>query len=196
MAIVPSTTRFIGISPSVNLTERKSSTINAETEPYTMQDIVDTAATVQATNASSSFSWTSGFFNLVNGIDNRIPFDSNLIANANFLLVNSGTNSAGVQVLTSGVYQINTHMHFFDIGNAMRFETKLFIGQFEPLVFNKVFQNNIYDNGSTNQVIDGTTLIELSAGDIVGIVVTPSDNAPYPCDLGNLTPTLEIIKIS
>ena len=42
MAQVPVTTRFIGIADSVDLTERKSAQINAETEPYTMQDILDT----------------------------------------------------------------------------------------------------------------------------------------------------------
>lgn len=39
MAIIPGTTRFIGISPSVDLTERRSAQINSETEPYTMADI-------------------------------------------------------------------------------------------------------------------------------------------------------------
>jgi hypothetical protein len=43
MATVPLDTRFIGIAPEVNLTERKSAVINTQTQPYTMQDIVDTA---------------------------------------------------------------------------------------------------------------------------------------------------------
>ena len=42
MANVPLTTRFIGISESVNLEEKKSSVLNAEAQPFTMQDIVDT----------------------------------------------------------------------------------------------------------------------------------------------------------
>jgi len=41
MAIVPNDTRFIGISPSVNLTERRSARINRETQPVSMQDITD-----------------------------------------------------------------------------------------------------------------------------------------------------------
>jgi hypothetical protein len=44
MANVPLTTRFIGISESVDLTEKKSSVLNAETQPFTMQDIVDTVS--------------------------------------------------------------------------------------------------------------------------------------------------------
>ncbi len=42
MSTVPSGTRFIGISTNVNLTERKSAVLNAETQPYTIQDLVDT----------------------------------------------------------------------------------------------------------------------------------------------------------
>jgi len=42
MSTVPSGTRFIGISTNVNLTERKSAVLNAETQPYTIQDIADT----------------------------------------------------------------------------------------------------------------------------------------------------------
>jgi hypothetical protein len=45
MSTVPSGTRFIGISENVNLTERKSAIINAETQPYTIQDLVDTIGT-------------------------------------------------------------------------------------------------------------------------------------------------------
>lgn len=42
MAIVPSNTRFVGISSSVDLKERKSSLINSETQPYTIEDIAQT----------------------------------------------------------------------------------------------------------------------------------------------------------
>jgi hypothetical protein len=45
MSTVPSGTRFIGISENVNLTERKSAVLNAETQPYTIQDLVDTIGT-------------------------------------------------------------------------------------------------------------------------------------------------------
>ena len=42
MSIISSDTRFIGISTSVDLTERKSALINDQTEPFTMQDFIDT----------------------------------------------------------------------------------------------------------------------------------------------------------
>jgi hypothetical protein len=42
MAIIPSNEQFIGLSSSVNTTERRSALVNAESQAYTMQDIVDT----------------------------------------------------------------------------------------------------------------------------------------------------------
>ena len=59
MAIIPGTTRFIGISPEVDLTEKKSAQINSKSEPYTMADIAATVggggavATVVAGNGVS-----------------------------------------------------------------------------------------------------------------------------------------------
>jgi hypothetical protein len=42
MAIIPNDEQFIGLSPTVNTTERRSALINAESQAYTMQDITDT----------------------------------------------------------------------------------------------------------------------------------------------------------
>jgi hypothetical protein len=45
MANVPLSTRFIGISENVNLEEKKSAVLNAETQPYTISDLVSTIGT-------------------------------------------------------------------------------------------------------------------------------------------------------
>lgn len=42
MAIIPSNEQFIGLSASLNTTEKRSALVNAESQAYTMQDIVDT----------------------------------------------------------------------------------------------------------------------------------------------------------
>lgn len=57
MAIIPNDEQFIGLSPSVNTTERRSALINAESQAYTMQDITDTvSATIPApTNPTSGY---------------------------------------------------------------------------------------------------------------------------------------------
>ena len=44
MAIIPNNEQFIGLSASVDTTERRSALINAESAAYTMQDITDTVS--------------------------------------------------------------------------------------------------------------------------------------------------------
>ena len=44
MAIIPNNEQFIGLSASVDTTERRSALINAESQAYTMQDITDTVS--------------------------------------------------------------------------------------------------------------------------------------------------------
>jgi hypothetical protein len=41
MAIIPSNIKFVGISPDLDMTERKSARLNSLTEVYTLQDFVD-----------------------------------------------------------------------------------------------------------------------------------------------------------
>jgi hypothetical protein len=42
MAQIPLSEQFIGLSASVDTTERRSALINAESQAYTMQDVIDT----------------------------------------------------------------------------------------------------------------------------------------------------------
>jgi hypothetical protein len=44
MAQIPLSEQFIGLSATVNTTERRSSLINSESQAYTMQDVIDTVA--------------------------------------------------------------------------------------------------------------------------------------------------------
>lgn len=52
MATIPSSTKFIGLAASVDTTERRSAMINAESEAYTMQDIIDTVSPSVTANPS------------------------------------------------------------------------------------------------------------------------------------------------
>lgn len=45
MATVPNGTRFIGIATSVDLVERKSSVLNSQTQPFTIEDIASSVTT-------------------------------------------------------------------------------------------------------------------------------------------------------
>ena len=50
MAIIANDTQFIGISPSIDLTGKKSALLNEQTEPVTMADIVDTVSASVSSN--------------------------------------------------------------------------------------------------------------------------------------------------
>ncbi len=47
MAIVPSSTRFVGFAPGANMQERKSAMINVLAEPYTMADIASASPQIE-----------------------------------------------------------------------------------------------------------------------------------------------------
>lgn len=57
MAIIPNDEQFIGLSATVDTTERRSALVNAESQAYTMQDIVDTVedALPPAVNPTSGY---------------------------------------------------------------------------------------------------------------------------------------------
>ena len=73
MAQVPSGTRFIGIATSVDLVERKSSVLNSQTQPFTIEDIGDTVGSNASTKgivgstASAPFSVLEYDINTVTG---------------------------------------------------------------------------------------------------------------------------------
>jgi len=61
MAQIPAGTRFIGIATSVDLVERKSAVLNSQTEPFTIEDIVNSVPAApsfvrNATNTALSLS--------------------------------------------------------------------------------------------------------------------------------------------
>jgi hypothetical protein len=52
MALIPSGTKFIGLAPTYQTVERRSALINNESQPYTMQDVIDTVSQNVSANPS------------------------------------------------------------------------------------------------------------------------------------------------
>jgi hypothetical protein len=90
MSNVPLDTRFIGISPDVNLYERKTSLLNAQTQPYTMQDIIDTAGGGGVTSVTkaqfdtlvSTDGLTPGAYYIISGVDTALYGGTTIIMQA------------------------------------------------------------------------------------------------------------------
>ena len=98
--MIPSGTRFIGIAPTVNLTERKSASINAETQPYTIDDIrgykVYTALLTQS-GAGNYGTLNSGTLTI--GVTYRIVQD---LTGMDFTNVGSPNNDVGTYFVATG----------------------------------------------------------------------------------------------
>lgn len=90
MAIIPNDEKFIGLSASVDTTERRSALINAESQAYTMQDITDTVSA----NIPAPTNPTSGVYPI----------------NRNGVFVNSGLSDA---LAAFGPFP-NTGLKFYD----------------------------------------------------------------------------------
>ena len=76
MAIVPSTTRFVGFAPGANLQERKSANINALSQPYTMADIASAPPQIEIIVTGGVIS-TNGNGNCYPVYQAALPFGSN-----------------------------------------------------------------------------------------------------------------------
>ena len=105
MANIPLTTRFIGIADTVNLVEKKSSQINSETEPYTMQDIIDSVPV-------SPSGPSAGIYIIQQG------------SNANPTIVQTALDQLGLINMTriaTGIYEMNFPANTFDaaVSNAV-----------------------------------------------------------------------------
>jgi hypothetical protein len=105
MAIVPNDTRFIGINPTVDLRERRSTRINRETQPHTMQDITDSIRPYKVYTALLIQSGVSSFelaidVSLVTGITYEIIDNDD--STADFTNVGAPNNTPGTFFVATG----------------------------------------------------------------------------------------------
>lgn len=142
-------------------------------------------------------SWNTGYFNLTNSVDNYIPFDSqdHNTATGIFTFVNSGTTNARIQVLETGLYEVYSRVHLFDMYGNIDLLVKLMTSttstgtmNLETLLSDKKFAELTAD-----QLMMGYALVDLAANTYINIVVNPSANSPYPSN-SDQTPTEIIVK--
>ena len=87
MAVIPLSTQFIGLSATVDTTERRSALINDESAPYTMQDVVDTVSAGLPPSAPKLYIAT------IDQSSTNPPTTTNVVADFSPTIVNR--NSAG-----------------------------------------------------------------------------------------------------
>jgi hypothetical protein len=100
--MIPSGTRFIGIADSVDLTERKSAGLNAETQPYTIEDIKGYKVfTALLTQSGESVEDRISSGELVIGVTYQIT-DWDNAANFDFTNVGAPNNEFGTYFVATG----------------------------------------------------------------------------------------------
>ena len=98
--MIPSGTRFIGIADSVDLTEKKSAGLNAETQPYTIEDIKGHKVfTPLLTQSGGDVGDNISSGNLTIGITYTIQDSS---GNPDFTIVGSPNNLEGTSFIATG----------------------------------------------------------------------------------------------
>jgi len=143
--------------------------------------------------------WNTGYFNLVNGVDNEITFDASTIyaqgTDSDYFVRTSGR----IQLKKSGLYAVFTGIHLFDLQGNMDVTVKLFkhsastgTGTLVTLQSDKRFAETPDD-----QLIYGFSFIERDASNPwLYVTANPSANSPFPSDTDNTPSFITIVKIS
>jgi hypothetical protein len=159
------------------------------------------------TTPSAGFSWVNGspsYFNLTNGSDNYIPFNTQIFnTNANvFELVNSGSTAgtlgdqgARIHFKQSGIYEISCQVHLFDLSGDVDILVRVSSAATSGGAMSSITLLNDarFIETSADQLLNGTLLLNVTAAGYYTICVNPSSNSPYPSDQ-NSTPTRIFVK--
>ena len=145
-----------------------------------------------------SWEWNTNYFNLTNGADNILPWDTEVFnTNSNiFELSGSGTTNARIHIKESGYYEIIGQIHFFDLFNNMDMLVKIMSGSASgPMGLVTLLNDSKFSENSADQLLTGTTIINVSTPQYYSIAVNPSANTPFPSNTDNTPPKIFIKKI-
>ena len=160
-------------------------------------NIAQVARTLGPLDGNIQLAWTSGYGNLTNGIDNTLPFNSNVFSHGAALSPsNLSTANAGIQFLYTGVYLINFRAHLFDLGSNMILSATLYTGTTGTTwSFSTILGRMRYEGTNTNQIQDSNFLIRVTSLPFyIQPRLQPSANAPFPADLGAPT-TFSVTRV-
>ena len=160
-------------------------------------DVYQISKVLDPKNSSAKLTWTTGYVNLTNGVDNQIPFnlfteDGNALTYSNL-----PTSNSAIQILETGAYQVDTFSQLFDMGSDMTLSHTLYTStNGTTWTFLTITALQRYSGTNTNQVQIGTYVLRvLSLPFYVQMRLNPSANSPFPADFGAPT-NLMITKIA
>ena len=198
--------------PNVKISALPEFTGNTQDAYLVMNDSTETTTykvkKENLTTPSAGFSWVNGspaYFNLTNGSDNYIPFNTEIFnTNTNvFELINSGSTAgtlgnqgARIHFKQSGIYEISCQVHLYDLGaNNIDVLVRLSSsstsnGTMSPITLLHDYKSN---DGVSDQLMNGTLLLNVTSAGYYTICVNPSSETPFPSDADS-TPTRIFVK--
>jgi hypothetical protein len=144
----------------------------------------------------SAFTFTSGYGNLTNNVDNTMKYDTQVINNRPdiFELSGSGTTDARIFVKQPGIYEFISQINMFDAFNNVDFVVKLNSGSaFGAMGLVSLFNDEKYAESTSARTLNGTIIVDVPTSQYYSVALNPSANSPFPSNNFN-TPTRLFIK--
>jgi hypothetical protein len=165
----------------------KGATGSVPTGASAFANIAQVARTLAPLDGNIQLAWTTGYVNLTNGVDNQIPFNSEVFEIGSALSSNSlSTSNASVLFNSTGIYNVNMRAHLFDLGSNMILSTTLYTSSNGTTwTILTIIGLMRYTGTNTNQIQNSSFLIRCTSLPFyVQPRLNPSANAPFPADLG------------
>lgn len=151
---VPAGTRFIGILPGVNMTERKSTQANSPTEVYTIDEIRTSlySATFFDTTTQNNGGATTA---------NQVKINT-IQQSTGFTLSNDS-----IEVLNDGTYFINLLMQLSFTGGASNYNVTVWFTVDDAIVPNSAFTFTTTGGQNDQTLANITDTITLTSGQVL-----------------------------
>ena len=189
---------LLGSVQSSSFASTASFVQTAQTASYVLNAVSSSFAATASSYAIplAGYSWGSGYFNLTNGADNIIRFNTQSFNTHTdiFELSGSGTANARVYLKQAGYYEFISQVHLFDMFNNVDVVVKLLSGSATGTMgLVSLFNNDKFAELTADRTINGTIIVNVTTPGYYAVAINPSTNSPFPSNDFN-TPTRLFIK--
>jgi len=189
---------LLGSVQSASFASTASFVQTAQTASYVLNAVSSSFAATASSYAIplAGYSWGSGYFNLTNGADNIIRFNTQSFNTRTdiFELSGSGTADARVYLKQAGYYEFISQVHLFDMFNNVDVVVKLLSGSATGTMgLVSLFNNDKFAELTADRTINGTIIVNVTTPGYYAVAINPSTNSPFPSNDFN-TPTRLFIK--
>lgn len=158
-----------------------------------------TGATGLTSQPIFGIGWLNGYFNLQNGTDVSIPWDTTFFnTDSNiFELINPGLSTVSIYIKQPGIYEFTSIVHLFDLYNNVDILVKLFRSTGGPFTASRLLSDSKHATLTGDETIIGNAIISnIIQPEYFTVVINASANSPFPSSTNNTPTTLYIKKLA